>query len=98
MNFICYSYSIFILNFLKALDDIGHGARWSSGNTGTPRGRRSGSAPGAAPLPAPTTKPPTPPAVVRSASSANTGTLGRGTLGMSNSIHWLGLIITFLIV
>lgn len=68
-----------------ALDDIGHGARWNSGTTGTPRGRRSGSAPGAAPLPAPTTKPPTPPAVVRSASAANTGTLGRGTLG--KTIH-----------
>ncbi|XP_041970919.1 abl interactor 2 [Aricia agestis] len=66
------------------LDDIGHGARWNNGATGTPRGRRSGSAPGAAPLPAPTTKPPTPPAVVRSASAANTGTLGRGTLGKSS--------------
>ncbi|CAH2268793.1 jg13652 [Pararge aegeria aegeria] len=68
----------------SALDDIGHGARWNNGSTGTPRGRRSGSAPGAAPLPAPTTKPPTPPAVVRSSSAANTGTLGRGTLGKSS--------------
>ncbi|XP_061377683.1 abl interactor 2 [Danaus plexippus] len=65
-----------------ALDDIGHGARWSgSGGSGTPRGRRSGSAPN--PLPAPTTKPPTPPAV-RSTNAANTGTLGRGTLGKSS--------------
>ncbi|XP_053603242.1 abl interactor 2 isoform X2 [Plodia interpunctella] len=67
-----------------ALDDIGHGARWNAAATGTPRGRRSGSAPGPAPLPAPTTKPPTPPAAVRSASAANTGTLGRGTLGKSS--------------
>ena len=74
-----YHFFIFFFTFL-ALDDIGHGARWN-GSNGTPRGRRSGSA-GAAPLPAPTTKPPTPPAVVRSASAANTGTLGRGTLGM----------------
>lgn len=66
------------------MDDIGHGARWNGGVGGTPRGRRSGSAPGAAPLPAPTTKPPTPPAAVRAASATNTGTLGRGTLGILN--------------
>ncbi|KAL0882303.1 hypothetical protein ABMA27_000821 [Loxostege sticticalis] len=67
-----------------ALDDIGHGARWNGGQTGTPRGRRSGSAPSSATLPAPTTKPPTPPAAVRAAAAANTGTLGRGTLGKSS--------------
>ncbi|CAH0407329.1 unnamed protein product [Chilo suppressalis] len=67
-----------------ALDDIGHGARWNSGQSGTPRGRRSGSAPSSATLPAPTTKPPTPPAAVRAANAANTGTLGRGTLGKSS--------------
>ncbi|XP_048007598.1 abl interactor 2 isoform X1 [Leguminivora glycinivorella] len=61
-----------------ALDDIGHGARWSS--AGTPRARRS-QAP-AQPLPAPTTKPPTPPAA--RAQQSNTGTLGRGTLGKSS--------------
>ncbi|XP_072939751.1 abl interactor 2 isoform X2 [Epargyreus clarus] len=65
-----------------ALDDIGHGARWS-GAGGTPRGRRSGSA-GAAPLPAPTTKPPTPPQPARAPQASSTGTLGRGTLGKSS--------------
>ncbi|XP_068631161.1 abl interactor 2 [Battus philenor] len=67
-----------------ALDDIGHGARWNGGSSGTPRGRRSVSAQGSATLPAPTTKPPTPPAAVRAASASNTGTLGRGTLGKSS--------------
>ncbi|XP_013138714.1 PREDICTED: abl interactor 2 [Papilio polytes] len=68
----------------SALDDIGHGARWNGGSSGTPRGRRSVSAQGSATLPAPTTKPPTPPAAVRAASASNTGTLGRGTLGKSS--------------
>lgn len=71
---------------VAVLDDIGHGARWNSGASGTPRGRRSGSAPAPTPLPAPTTKPPTPPAA-RVAAAANTGTLGRGTLGKI----WFGI-------